>query len=201
MSDPTARAEFRAALLSVLALIPDVRLFSPGDWTVPATKLPAMKVRQGKDKKESNGVNGQTAFTTVSIFEILVEVSAVSGPAALVAIETFAAQIEEAIFKSTVLRKLAQDFPFMETETHVSADGETHIGGMHIVLGVQFFETFTPDVTNTLEGIDLTADLINVADPNGTYPDPPFPGAVTPAPRTQGPDGRAEGGVSVQFNS
>ncbi|WP_353191409.1 hypothetical protein [Pandoraea pnomenusa] len=201
MSEPTARAEFRAALISVLALIPGVRLQSPGDWTVAAKNLPAIKVRQGKDKKESNGRNGQTSFTTVSYFEILVEVSETSGPKVLLSLESYGAQIEEAIFKSTVLRLLAQDFPSMETDTHVSADGEAHIGGLHIVLGVEFFETFVPDVNNTLEGIDLTADLINVADPNGTYPDPPFPGAVTPAPRTQGPDGRAEGEVSVQFQS
>lgn len=201
MSDQTARAEFRAALLAVLAAIPDVHLYSPGDWTVVAPKLPAMKVRQGKDKKISNGRNGQTAFTTVFCFEILVEVSATSGPKALLALEGFGAQIEEVVFKSIVLRKLAQDFPFMETDTHVSAEGESHIGGLQIVLGVEVFETFSPDVTSTLDGIDLTADLINVADPNGTYLNPPFPNAVTPAPRDHGPDGRSEGSVSVKFNS
>jgi hypothetical protein len=88
----------------------------------------------------------------------------------------------------------------MVTETDVSADGATHVGTMSIALGVEMFETFYPDVNAQLAEIDLTADLVNVADPNGTYPDSPFPDAVTPAPRTAGPDGRAEGFVKVNFS-
>ena len=87
----------------------------------------------------------------------------------------------------------------MRTQTAVQADGETHIGGLQIELGVTMYETFYPDVTAVLEEIDLTADLVNVADPTGTYPNPPFPDAVVPAPRTAGPDGRAEGFVKATF--
>ncbi|MCA7985162.1 hypothetical protein [Burkholderia vietnamiensis] len=198
MSDQTARAEFRAALLSVLGMV-SAHLYSPGDWNVPASKLPAIKVRYGVEEKKSLGNSGQTAFDTTSVFEIRVEVSAVSGPAALLALEGLQADIEAAIFKSVSLRNLAQDFPFMRTQTDVSAEGETHIGGMLILLGVQMYETFYPDVTAQLAEIDLTADLVNVADPTGTYPNPPFPDAVTPAPRTEGPDGRAEGFVKATF--
>jgi len=200
MSDPTARAEYRALLLSVLGMIPGIALQSPGDWNQPSTKLPVLKVRQGKDRKESNGTNGQTSFTTTSVFLLRVEVSAVSGPAALLVLEGFAADIEAAIFKSAPLRAKTQNFRFMETNTDVNAEGATHIGTMDIALGVEMFETFYPDVSAALAEIDLTADLVNVADPNGTYPNPPFPDAVTPAPRTAGPDGRAEGFVKVNFS-
>ncbi|WP_241300481.1 hypothetical protein [Burkholderia stabilis] len=199
MSDPTARASFRAALLSVLSMMQGVHLYSPGDWNVTAVKLPAIKVRYGGEEKRSLGNSGQTAFDTTSVFEIRVEVSAVSGPAALLALEGLQADIEASIFKSGPLRKLAQDFPFMRTQTDVSAEGETHIGGILISLGVQMYETFYPDVTAQLSEIDLTADLVNVADPTGTYPNPPFPDAVKPAPRTEGPDGRAEGFVKATF--
>jgi len=198
MSDQTARAEFRAALLSVLGMV-SAHLYSPGDWNVTASKMPAIKVRYGVEEKKSLGNSGQTAFDTTSVFEIRVEVSAVSGPAALLALEGLQADIEAAIFKSVPLRNLAQDFPFVRTQTDVSAEGETHIGGMLISLGVQMYETFYPDVTAQLAEIDLTADLVNVADPTGTYPNPPFPNAVTPAPRTEGPDGRAEGFVKATF--
>ncbi|WP_434663466.1 hypothetical protein P5W99_24420 [Paraburkholderia sp. A3BS-1L] len=198
MSDQTARAQFRAALLSVLGMV-SAHLYSPGDWNVTASKLPAIKVRYGGEEKKSLGNAGQTAFNTTSVFEVRVEVSAISGPAALLALEGLQADIEAAIFKSVTLRNLAQDFPFIRTQTDVSADGETHIGGMLISLGVQMYETFYPDVTAQLAEIDLTADLVNVYDPTGTYPNPPFPDAVTPAPRTQGPDGRAEGFVKATF--
>lgn len=199
MSDPTARAGYRALLLSVLGMVPGITLQSPGDWNQTSGKLPVLKVRQGKDRKESNGRNGQTAFTTVSVFLLRVEVSAISGPAALLLLEGFGADIEAAIFKSVPLRAKTQDFRFMETATDVNAEGAMHIGMMDIALGVEMLETFYPDVTAVLSEIDLTADLINVADPTGTYPNPPFPDAVKPAPRTEGPDGRAEGFVKATF--
>src|SRR5690349_11666163 len=199
MSDQTARAEFRVALLSALGMV-SAHLYSPGDWNVTATKLPAIKVRYGGEEKRSLGDNGQTAFNTTSIFEIRVEVSAASGPAALLALEGLQADIEAAIFKSVPIRELAQDFPFMRIQTDVSADGETHIGGMLISFSVQMYETFYPDVTAQLAEIDLTADMVNVYDPTGTYADPPFPDAVNPAPRTEGPDGRAEGFVKATFS-
>jgi hypothetical protein len=199
MSDPTARAEYRALLLSVLGMVQGITLQSPGDWNQPSSRLPVLKVKQGKDRKESNGRNGQTSFTTISVFLLRVEVSAVSGPAALLALEGFGADIEAAIFKSKPLRDKTQDFRFMETETEVNAEGATHVGTMDIALGVEMVETFYPDVTAVLAEIDLTADLINVYDPNGTYDDPPFPDSVKPAPRTEGPDGRAEGFVKATF--
>ncbi|GJH14970.1 hypothetical protein CBA19CS22_00530 [Caballeronia novacaledonica] len=186
-------------LLSILQTISGVTVYSPGDWNVPAPKLPAIKLRQAKERKQSAGRNGQTSFTTVAAFEIKAEVSAASGPAALSAVETLGAQIEEAIFKSIPLRQIVQDFSFCDTETDVNAEGAPHVGGISILLGIEFFETFAPDINTQLLAMNLTADLTNVADPNGTYPNPPFPDAVTPAPRTQGPDGRAEGQVNVQF--
>ncbi|MDR5815793.1 hypothetical protein QCE62_19590 [Caballeronia sp. LZ033] len=199
MPDPTGRAELRAVLLSILQTIPSVTVYSPGDWNVPAQKLPAIKMRQAKERKESNGRNGQTSFTTIAAFEIKAELQANSGPAAMLAIETLGAEIEAAIFKSIPLRSRAQNFPFCDTETEVSADGASHIAGLSILLGIEMMETFVPDINTQLLEMDLTADLVNVADPNGTYSNPPFPDAVTPAPRTQGPDGRAEGAVTVQY--
>ncbi|WP_269501103.1 hypothetical protein [Burkholderia sp. IMCC1007] len=200
MSDPTARAEFRAILLSVLATIQGINLFSPGDWNVTSDRLPAVKVRYGTEEKRSKGNSGQTSFDTTSVFEILVEASGNSGPDVLLALERLQAEIEAAIFKSVPLRALAQDFPFVKTKTEMTAEGSQHVGGLLIALGVQMYETFYPDVTAVLAEIDLTADLVNVADPTGTYPNPPFPDAVKPAPRTEGPDGRAEGFVKATFS-
>ncbi|KDR25463.1 hypothetical protein BG60_28250 [Caballeronia zhejiangensis] len=199
MPDQTGRAQLRGVLLSILQTIPGVTVYSPGDWNVAAPKLPAIKLRPAKERKQSNGRNGPTAFTTIAAFEIKAEVSAASGPAALLALETLGAEIEEAVFKSIPLRRIVQDFSFCDTETEVTADGSTHVGGLSVLLGVEFVETFYPDINTQLLAMDVTADLTNVADPNGTYPNPPFPDAVTPAPRTQGPDGRAEGEVNVQF--
>jgi len=199
MADPTGRAQFRAMLLSILTTISGVTVYSPGDWNLTAPKLPAIKLRQGKDHKESLGDIGETQFKTTSFFEIRLEVSAKSGEAALLSLETYGALIEEAIFKSIPLRSITQDFPICSTETDVTADGALHFGGLSIQLGIQYPEVFDPDVNTTLQRMTIDADLVNVVDKQGTYPDAPFPDAVQPAPRTEGPDGRAEGGLDIQF--
>lgn len=200
MSDPTGRAELRGVLLSVLETVQGVRkVMCPGDWNVVPANTPAIKLRHGKEEKKSNGNVGQTAFTTTAAFEIVVEVTAASGPAAQLLLDGLTADIEAAIFKSIPLRSLAQDFPFCHTSTEITAEGGPHTGVASILLGISFPEAFAPDINTKLLEMNVTADLTNVADPSGTYPDAPFPDAVTPAPRTQGPDGRAEGTVNVQF--
>jgi hypothetical protein len=199
MADPTGRAQFRAMLLSIFETIPGVTVYSPGDWNLTAPKLPAIKLRQGRDKKESLGRIGETQFKTVTSFEIRFEVSAKSAEAALLSAETYGAEIEAAIFKSIPLRAIAQDFPFCETETDVTAEGGPHVAGLSIQLGVEFPEVFDPDINTQLLRMTIDADLVNVVDKLGTYPDAPFPDAVQPDPRTEGPDGRAEGGLDIQF--
>jgi hypothetical protein len=50
-----------------------------------------------------------------------------------------------------------------------------------------------------LQHISITNDLTNVFDATGIYDNPPFPDAVNAAPRTAGPDGRAEGGLDIDL--
>jgi len=99
-------------------------------------------------------------------------------------------------------------------------EGEQHLGELTVDVGMEFYqgpEDFYPlegevieppfDAVNAamvqpivpLTEFNVTTDLVNVADPTGTYPDAPFPDVVTPAPRTAGPDGRAEGGLLFEF--
>ncbi len=59
----------------------------------------------------------------------------------------------------------------------------------------------TPPATVDVTTLTVDTDLTNIFDPTGTYPNPPFPSAVTPEPRTSGPDGRAEGGLSFTLPS
>ncbi|BCQ23155.1 hypothetical protein NK8_12800 [Caballeronia sp. NK8] len=201
MSDPTGRAELRGVLLSILETVPGVKtVMCPGDWNVVSANTPAIKLRHGKEEKKSIGNVGQTAFTTTAAFEIVVEITAKSGPAAQLLLDSLTSDIEAAIFKSIPLRNLAQDFPACHTTTEISAEGGPHTGVASILLAVEFYEAFAPDINTELLGVNVTADLTNVADPGGTYPNPPFPSAVKPAPRTEGPDGRAEGTVNVQFS-
>ena len=57
-----------------------------------------------------------------------------------------------------------------------------------------------PDpVPSAFQEAQIHLDTTTPFDASGTYPNPPFPDAVQPAPRTSGPDGRAEGGLDIQL--
>jgi hypothetical protein len=107
--------------------------------------------------------------------------------------------IEDVLLRHVGIRSATQDFPVIATTTEIKADGQMHFGAVSIAVHFQIYEAFDPDVTTSLQELSLTADLRNVYDPSGTYPNPPFPDAVQPAPRTSGPDGRAEGGFDIEL--
>ncbi len=86
----------------------------------------------------------------------------------------------------------------------MTADGEQHAGTVSMLFGLETYAVFDvslserPNVT-PLEGIDVTVDTVEPSDKTGTYPDPAFPDSVNPAPRTEGPDGRAEGTLQIDL--
>lgn len=201
MADPTGRAAMRqlvVAALQTAAAAPTIQ--SPGDWSVPPSKLPAILVRNGVERKTSKGANGQTQFDTDFVIEIRAIVSGSTAEAAQDALDALGATIEDILLRDVGIRGDTQDFPAIDTTTEYSSDGRVHFAAISIGLHFQIYEAFEPDVNNTLERMQLTVDLRGPFDPNGTYPDPPFPDAIPPAPRTTGPDGRAEGVIDLDFS-
>ncbi|MBR7929394.1 hypothetical protein [Burkholderia ambifaria] len=200
MAEPTGRSAMRKLVVSALqaaAAAPTIQ--SPGDWTVPPVKLPAILVRCGDEQKTSMGTNGETQFNTDFAIEIRGVVSGTTSEAAQDALEELGATIEDVLLRNVGIRAVTQDFPVIASATEIKADGRVHFGAISIAMHFQIYEAFDPVVTTDLQELSLTADLRNVYDPNGTYPNPPFPDAVQPAPRTSGPDGRAEGGFDIEF--
>jgi hypothetical protein len=185
------------AALRAATVAPTIQ--SPGDWSVPPAKLPAILVRCGDDQKTSTGPNGETQFNTDFVIEIRGLVSGPTAEAAQDALEDLGAAIEDVVLRHVGIRSVTQDFPVIATTTEIKADGQVHFGAVSIAVHFQIYEAFDPDVTTSLQELSLTADLRNVFDPSGTYPNPPFPDAVQPAPRTSGPDGRAEGGFDIEL--
>jgi hypothetical protein len=118
------------------------------------------------------------------------------------ALESLKQEIEVALINYPPIMSLLQQFPFTRSEMGINSEGTQAFGELALDIGMEFYqgpEDFYPIVGDTLEEIAVTADLTNVADPNGTYPNPPFPASVTPAPRTSGPDGRAEGALNIHL--
>ena len=122
-------------------------------------------------------------------------------------LELLCEQIESAILTNQALLQSVNQFSFVDTDMGVTADGRQHIGEVQMDFGMEYNDDFDPfvqapaalpPIAVPLMEVGAHVDLTNVFDPEGTYPNPPFPGAVTPAPRTAGPDGRDEG--YIQFN-
>lgn len=201
MADPTGRSGLRLAVLAALQaanVAPTIQ--SPGDWSLPPAKLPAVQVRPGTERKMPVSVNGETQFNSTATIEVKATVSGATGTEALLALEALDALVEGAVLKDIALRRIVQKFT-VESVAEIKSDGKVHFASTSTAFHLEFFDVFDPDVTQTLDRMTLTADLRNVFDPTGTYPNPPFPDAVTPAPRTSGPDGRAEGGFDVDLTT
>ncbi|WP_233854193.1 hypothetical protein [Paraburkholderia sp. HD33-4] len=187
-----------------------VTIQSPGDWSVPDTKVPVVIVRTTGETKTS-ATKGMAQFTTGCTLEVKAVVVALTGADAQDAIEALWYSVEQALFTDWSLVRIVQQFATVDSALEIRADGSRHLAGIAAAIQCEFYEAFDPlavapspgtwpadpNATAPFESIDIHVDMTRPFDPNGTYPNPPFPDAVTPAPRTQGPDGRDEGFIDI----
>lgn len=182
-------------------------VYGPSDWPTATDLMPVLLIQTPHERKDSLGRNAP-AFNTVTTARIVGRVTSAAdagdaGARAVVGmLGIFVRQVERAVINNYDLTKAIQQFLSVETVTKVSADGKQHIGEFTMDIAMEFFqgvEEFAPVDANPLEEVALYGDLINVFDPSGTYPNPPFPDAVTSAPRSSGPDGRAEAALDIQL--
>ena len=203
------------------------RVYSARTMATWKGEYPMLYLHSPIEDMESLGRNGSPQFTVTSTLVISVRVQEKNlprnGGAALVLLdlETIQQQIKMALINYPPLMSRLQQYPFIRSEMHESGEGESELGELVMQIGMEFYqgpEDFYPmkeasghppfDLVAEsvvqpiiqLDGLSVTNDLHNVFDPTGTYADPPFPDSVTPAPRTVGPDGRAEGGLSFEFS-
>jgi hypothetical protein len=205
-------ASYAALLRQTNGSYPTVALgnvFLPRDWPVPETDQPILKISPPTENKESLGKGGIQFLTSVS-FELIAEVSApalennASAGKVLTALALFQREIELAIIGDPVLfggdsPGLVEQLRSVQTKTATTSAGELQRGALSMVFDFTFYqgtEDFQLPVTVDIDRFHLYVDLINVADPLGTYV-PPLPYTPTPAPRTDGPDGRIEGEFEV----
>ena len=190
-----------AAIAALQAASLDAQIESPGDWQTPSERLPMILLRMARERKESTS-KGMPTFTTTSVMELSARLEATSEIAAQDAIEALGARIEQALLTNYSLISLVQQVAFIERSIEVTATGRHHVGEFKMAVGFEVFEAFDVlDVSppEALTEIGVHVDLAAPFDANGTYANPPFPDAVSPAPRTSGPDGRDEGYLDIQF--
>lgn len=196
------------------------RVYLPRDWPVQEVDVPILKIGSWSENKESNGKAGIT-FTTTAFLEVIGEVSRTAeeddqaAGKVLTALGLYSREIELAIIGDPVLfgglwpdwgaytggdkPGLIQELKSVETKMITKADGKVHRGSLSMIFEMNFYQGtdhFQQPVTVDIDRLHLYMDLINVADPSGTYV-PPIPYPVVPAPRDHGPDGRVEGEIEV----
>lgn len=202
-------------------------VFAARTWPTWNGSYPILWLHSPEEEKESLGCLGGPQFTVTATIRISARLQLKALPknaaagAMILALETLQRQIEMALINFPPLMERLQQFPFIRSKMDEDGEGEQHLGELTMDVGMEFYqgpEDFYPLEGEVIEPpfdpvgaavvqpivplteFNVTTDLVNVADPAGTYPDPPFPNAVTPAPRTAGPDGRAEGGLSFDFS-
>lgn len=209
----SARRQLRLAIVGELRTkIPGVYIVSPGDWPTPPEKLPALLVNVPSEQKTSIN-RGMPEFTTTASAVVQGQVIAGTAEEAQDRIEDLAYRVENAILMGCWIVRMVQQFVSVQTDIECTADGGRHLAGFRMTIGAEMFEAFDPTAEPYPESpwppadpmlapftnAQIHLDTATPFDLTGTYPNPPFPDAVLPAPRTSGPDGRDEGALDIQL--
>lgn len=182
------------------------KVYPPKDWPTKPELYPIILVGWTDDDKESLGPNGPQYDVTTTIrvsakVQSLPEADDAGAAACLAAIGVLKRQIEVAIIARYSLYRIINEIGSVRSKVDVRNEGEQHVGEVTMDFAMkypQLADDFAPVMSSPIGEIAIFADLLNVADPSGTYV-PPFDYAVEPAPRTEGPDGRVEAGAVIEL--
>ncbi|SMF48254.1 hypothetical protein SAMN02982917_2359 [Azospirillum oryzae] len=175
------------------------RVFAPRDWPVNSKDMPCLLVADEREESRSRGAVGFPALHTTAIITVDGRVEGVDEVAVKADLATLRSQIKTAVLTSYEIVRQVEQIAAVRSQVAVSAETKKHVGELRMEFAFSYPEDFEPVVTDELQGVDVHVDMIAPFDATGTYPDPPFPDAVQPAPRTSGPDGRDEGRLTFDF--
>ncbi|MBS0363676.1 MAG: hypothetical protein JSR98_20060 [Proteobacteria bacterium] len=184
-------------------------VFAPRDWPTTPGELPMILVQSPSERKESWG-RAAPGFTVVTTYSIQARVTSraqdddAAAGALLAALAVLQRQIEVAVINDHDLYAAIQQVKEVRILNDVSPKGEQPVGQLSMEFDVEYAQAYDdfhiPDAS-AIEELAVFADLVNVfsaqSDLSGDQPDNPFRTDGNPAPRTQGPDGRAEGAFTA----
>jgi hypothetical protein len=167
------------------------------DTPVEAGLTPAIIVYTD-DRKVGVGASPPQFRTRVlTTVEITVEGDTLASAEAL--LDTLCELTENTLLGSPAFIRLFEGIDSVETRIEYrGVDAERHTFAAVIEIEGHVTEIFEPTIEQPLNGINVYVDSINIFDKEGTYV-PPFVYPVGDAPRPSGPDGRPEGGFTVDF--
>lgn len=165
-------------------------------WPSNLDVNPAVLVNWGREVKISNGREVPN-FTTTYTMRLDVKVTDTTMAESNRKLDVLVGQVMRAVLTDYELNKKLQQFPVVEATNITDSNSEFFIAEAIIDIGMEYFEIYNPCIETELETVTIDVDLKNIYDAVATYPDPLFPNSVVPAPRTTGPDGRAEGYLEI----
>jgi len=201
-------------------------VFLARTWATWDGSYPILYLHSPSEDMESLGNASAPQFTVTATIRVSARVEVKNLPrnggaaAALVQLEDIQQQIKMALINFPPLMRRLQQYPFVRSDIRENSEGETDLAELVMDIGMEFYqgpEDFYPmDATPApvldpaaeiaalqpiapLQHMNITTDLTNAFDATGVYDNPPFPGAVNAAPRTAGPDGRAEGELDIDL--
>jgi hypothetical protein len=205
----TTRADLRDLTVAALTgqTAAGARVYTPADWPTVTSDYPAILVRAPREDREA-WRRGGAYFTCTAAIRIVAKVQALAqaddfgAEIAEEACERLEAQILRAVINNPAIMDVVQKLASIRSQVDVDSSGETHLAELTVEIDMEYVagpDDFYPDATVPLAGVDVTLDAVDVFDATATFPNPTFPDAVLPAPRTSGPDGRAEAGLTLDL--
>lgn len=211
----TTSTQLRELFVQVLKGQTDAggEVYSPFDWPTAPDSYPLILVHCRRERRVSLGPN-IPQFDVYATLEITARTKSPAlvgdegSKVALAAVEALKGQIEVALINNPTIwadpngGQRIEQFSSVDSEVNTSSEGDMPMAELLMNIDVKFYqgpEDFYPIVGDPLTSVGVHVDTVNVFDPTGTYPDPPFPEQVNPAPRTEGPDGRDEGTLEISL--
>lgn len=182
-------------------------VFVPRTWPTEPDGMPIGMVQSPTEEKTSLGRSGAVQFNCVTTVRFVGRVFAkVAGNdqaaiAALAAVGALKRQVEVAVLGNQALRDAGlQKFSWVRSVTDVKTEGGYTFGELVMDFGLEFYQDwsdFHPLDADPFDQVAIYADLINLFSPTGAFDGTPFADEANPSPRTEGPDGRAEGAALI----
>lgn len=195
-----------------------VSIDSPGNWNVQQTPndgvFPCIFVRTSTEGKASIMKAGIPEFDTSISIDVMCAVTSTTAEKAQDDIENLWYRVENLLLTDYSIVGSVQNVQSVDSRLEIVSSGNEHIAAISAAFVYEGFEVFDsqateppitefpvkPSKTVPLNNVHIHMDLVNVADPTGTYPDSNFPNSVVPAPRKHGPDGRDEAEIDIKLS-